>query len=121
MESTQPLAKQSPFKMGWLLVRFDLPVLTKKQRKAATDFRKTLLDEGYFMVQFSVYARAGTSHERIEKHTQRLQEITPKAGNVRVLFLTDTQWARGLTIIGPDYDQGARQLELEMPQQIDFW
>ena len=30
------------FKMGWLVVAFDLPVGTKKQRKAATDFRNYL-------------------------------------------------------------------------------
>jgi hypothetical protein len=33
------LDKRSSFKMGWLLVMFDLPVLSKKQRKAASGFR----------------------------------------------------------------------------------
>ena len=113
--------KQSAYKMGWLLVMFDLPVLTKKQRKMASGFRMDLLDDGFFMVQFSVYARAGVSQERMEKHTNRLKEITPHAGNVRVLFLTDKQWAKGLTITGPDYDQGRRAKNLEMPKQIEFW
>ncbi len=30
------------FKMGWLIVAFDLPVGSKKQRKAAYDFREWL-------------------------------------------------------------------------------
>ncbi len=42
------------FKMGWLVVAFDLPVVEKEQRKAATDFREYLLDDGYTMMQFSV-------------------------------------------------------------------
>ena len=40
------------FKMGWLVVAFDLPVVEKEQRKAATDFRNYLIDDGYTMMQF---------------------------------------------------------------------
>lgn len=75
--------------MGWMLVMFDLPVMTKKQRKQATKFRKTLLDDGYFMVQYSVYARACPSMERVEKHRARLEKSVPHAGNIRVLFTTN--------------------------------
>ena len=89
------LDKRSFFKMGWLLVMFDLPVLTKKQRKAASGFRNKLIDDGYFMVQFSVYARACTDMDRMEKHRDRLRTLVPEAGNVRILFLTDLQWSRG--------------------------
>lgn len=45
----------SPFSMGWILAMFDLPVVTKKERKVATKFRNDLLDEGFLMIQFSVY------------------------------------------------------------------
>lgn len=113
--------KESPFKMGWILVMFDLPVLSKRERKQATEFRKDLLDDGYFMVQFSVYARPCTSVERLEKHRKRLEVMTPHSGNVRVLFLTDAQWSRGLCISGSDFDLGNRQEELDLPQQIEFW
>lgn len=107
--------------MGWLLVMFDLPVLTKKQRKAATDFRLSLLDDGYMMVQFSIYARACTDMERIDKHKARLKSFAPEAGNIRLLFLTDRQWSQGETICGPDFVQGNRQLELTLPEQSEFW
>lgn len=115
------LDKKSPFKMGWLLVMFDLPVLTREQRKASTDFRNALLEDGYFMVQFSVYARACTDLDRMEKHRERLRAIVPEAGNIRILFLTDVQWARGECITGKDFQQGNRQLELELPAQAEFW
>ena len=39
----------------WMLVMFDLPVVQKNERKAAADFRHTLLDIGFEMSQFSVY------------------------------------------------------------------
>ena len=39
----------------WIMVMFDLPVIEKEDRKAATDFRKALLDNGFMMSQYSVY------------------------------------------------------------------
>lgn len=41
----------------WMFVLFDLPVVEKEDRKAATDFRNYLLDDGFQMVQFSTYVR----------------------------------------------------------------
>jgi CRISPR-associated protein Cas2 len=43
--------------MAWVLVFFDLPVGTPEERKAANNFRRDLVREGYMMIQFSVYAR----------------------------------------------------------------
>ena len=43
------IEKKSPFRMGWILVMFDLPVLTDTERKTASRFRKDLLDGGYLM------------------------------------------------------------------------
>lgn len=113
--------KRSSFKMGWLLVMFDLPVLTKLQRKAASGFRNQLLEDGYIMIQFSVYARACTDMDRMEKHRERLKTFVPEAGNVRVLCLTDLQWSRGECLSGPDFHQGNRQMELSLPAQAEFW
>lgn len=45
---------------------FDLPVMTDKERKAATRFRNDLLDNGYLMIQFSVYARPCVTFEQME-------------------------------------------------------
>ena len=39
----------------WVLVFFDLPTDTKKERKSATDFRKKLIADGFIMFQFSIY------------------------------------------------------------------
>lgn len=113
--------KQSPFRMGWVLVMFDLPVSTEDHRRTATQFRKGLLDSGYIMIQFSVYARPCVSYESMEKHTHSLTHLVPAAGNVRVMFFTDQQWARAYTVVGRNYDQGNRVLDPSMPQQVEFW
>jgi CRISPR-associated protein Cas2 len=47
----------SRYRMGWLIVLFDLPTDTKEERYQATRFRNRLLDLGYLMLQYSVYAR----------------------------------------------------------------
>ena len=79
---------------GWLIVAFDLPVGTRKQRKAATDFRNYLIDDGYQMIQFSVYARACVTFARQETHIDRLRKNLPPEGHVRAVFVTRAQWER---------------------------
>lgn len=106
------------FKMGWLVVTFDLPVGTKEQRKRATGFRKYLLDDGYMMLQWSVYARACVTFARQETHISRIRENVPIEGNVRVIFVTRAQWERSFCI------QGCPAMELspeEIPEQLQFW
>ncbi len=113
--------KQSPFRMGWILVMFDLPVLTDRERKEATRFRNNLLDEGYLMIQFSVYARPCVSYEHLEKHLAKVKVFVPAAGNVRIMFMTDEQWKKSVTVIGKNYQQGKREVEPDIPKQIEFW
>ncbi len=107
--------------MGWILVMFDLPVMTDDERRTATRFRKDLLDAGYHMVQFSVYARPCVTYESMDTHTRLLQKLVPEAGNVRVMFFTDQQWKRAYTVIGPNYRQGNRVLKPTIPRQVEFW
>jgi CRISPR-associated protein Cas2 len=115
------MEKKSPFRMGWILVMFDLPVLTDEERRTATRFRKELLETGYLMIQFSIYARPCVSYEQMDTHIARVKAITPEAGNVRLMFITDEQWGKSVTIIGPNYRQGSRAIDPTMPEQVEFW
>ena len=45
----------SEYRIMWVLVFFDLPTDTKKERKAAAEFRKQLISDGFIMFQFSIY------------------------------------------------------------------
>jgi len=106
------------FKMGWLIVAFDLPVGTRAQRKKATDFRNYLLDDGYQMVQFSVYVRACVSFARQETHLDRLKKHLPPEGSVRAIYVTRAQWERSFVIQGSP----ASETEAEdLPEQIQLW
>ncbi len=88
------------YKMGWLVVTFDLPVIAKKQRKAATDFRNFLLDDGYQMVQFSVYARACVTFARQETHIDRVKKHLLRKAVSGLFFVTRSQWERSYVIQG---------------------
>lgn len=75
-----------------IIVFFDLPVKTKSERKIATNFRKYLLKDGYYMVQLSVYARVCNGYDAIKKHTHRLKLAAPNNGSIRALVITEKQY-----------------------------
>ena len=58
----------SEYRIMWILVFFDLPTDTKKERKAAAKFRKNLLEDGFIMFQFSIYTRNCPSAENAQTH-----------------------------------------------------
>lgn len=84
----------------WLFVFFDLPVMTKIERRTATRFRNFLLKDGYMMIQFSVYARICNGQDRVDKHLQRLKGTIPQKGSVRVMQVTDKQYERMKILVG---------------------
>jgi CRISPR-associated protein Cas2 len=78
----------------WIIAMFDLPTDTKKSRKDYAQFRKFLLEDGFTMIQFSVYARHCPSKENGEVHVARIQRNLPPDGEVRVITVTDKQFER---------------------------
>ena len=83
-----------------MLVFFDLPVVTKSDRRAYTVFRRFLLNDGYDMIQFSVYGRILNGNDAVQKHMQRLLANLPSEGSVRVLTVTEKQFASMKLLVG---------------------
>jgi CRISPR-associated protein Cas2 len=77
----------------WLFVMFDLPVATKTERRRYTQFRKHLISEGFFGMQYSVYARYFESEEATTACRRRIKDRVPEAGRVRMLHVTERQFA----------------------------
>jgi CRISPR-associated protein Cas2 len=107
--------------MGWILAMFDLPVMSDVERKTATRFRSDLLDNGYLMIQFSVYARPCVSYEQMDSHILKIKSFIPTGGNVRLMFMTDEQWKKSYTVVGANYNHGKRANDPEIPKQVVFW
>lgn len=100
----------------WVAVMFDLPVVEKAERKAATAFRNALLDLGFEMAQFSVYMRFCSSQGQIDTYCKRVEEALPEGGRVNVLTFTDKQYERIVSYVGK-----ARQLAKKSPGQFDLF
>jgi len=83
-----------------ILVFFDLPVVSKEDRTVYTRFRKFLIEDGYDMLQFSVYCRIVNGEDAVDKHLKRLKERLPSKGSVRFLQITDRQYAAMKLLVG---------------------
>lgn len=77
----------------WVLVFFDLPTDTKKERNEAARFRKDLLKDGFVMFQFSIYIRHCPSAENAATHIKRVKNLLPQYGQVGILSITDKQFS----------------------------
>lgn len=83
-----------------ILVFFDLPVKRKSDRDNYTKFRKNLINDGFFMIQFSVYCRLCTCPEMAQKYVNRVKTFLPSKGSVRVMTITDKQYSSMIILLG---------------------
>ncbi|HYC39049.1 MAG TPA: CRISPR-associated endonuclease Cas2 [Chitinophagaceae bacterium] len=85
-------ARLNAYRVMWVLVFFDLPTETPRERKTYSDFRKKLLKDGFAMFQFSIYLRHCVSAENAEVHVRRVKKTLPPKGHVGILCITDKQF-----------------------------
>lgn len=99
-----------------MMVFFDLPVVSKEDRRAYTVFRRFLLNDGYDMIQFSIYGRILNGSDAENKHMKRLLANLPPEGSVRVLTVTEKQYAGMKLLVGLPFFQetkvNAKQIAL---------
>lgn len=82
----------SGYRLMWMMVMYDLPVVEEKERKIAAKFRKFMEKEGFSMVQFSVYAKFCGTREKADVIRQRVEDGLPEKGKVSILMFTDKQF-----------------------------
>ena len=105
----------SEYRIMWVLVFFDLPTETKKERKIYADFRKKILHDGFTMFQFSIYLRHCASRENAEVHIKRVKSFLPEHGSIGILCITDKQFGAMEIFCGKKPETpsvGPQQLEL---------
>lgn len=85
----------------WLLVMFDLPVKTKEQTRRANQYRNLLKDRGFDRIQLSVYCKYYLNSNSTERDLGSLKMNVPVGGQVRVLKISDIQWASTIMFMGP--------------------
>ena len=115
MTTDEPL-RPFGWRTMWVIALFDLPTETKLQRKAYARFRKDLLEDGFTMMQYSVYQRHCASSENADVHMQRMGRLVPPEGEVRFLIITDKQYGKIATYWGKN-----RRPQAAPPAQLEFF
>lgn len=106
----------SPYQAVWLIALFDLPTDTPDARKAYTNFRKNLLDNGFTMMQYSVYGRYCAGEEKAQVHRRRIKLYLPDDGEVRIMSITDIQYGKMKIFQGK-----IRQTPDKVPDQVEMF
>ncbi len=63
-----------------------------------TKLRKFLVSDGYLRIAPEVFMRIVQNRKAAEKHYRRLSDYAPQTGTVRVLRLTEKQYANVYTL-----------------------
>ena len=100
----------------WIMVFFDLPTETKKDRRNASLFRKRLIKDGFSMFQFSIYMRHCASRENAQVHIKRIKLFLPPLGHIGILNVTDKQFGMIELFYGKKESE-----KPDMPQQLELF
>lgn len=79
---------------------FDMPTITIEDRKNYSKFRDNLIDDGFIMIQYSIYVRICKNQDDITKHINRVKMFTPEKGNIRLLQVTEKQYEQMIMLRG---------------------
>lgn len=83
-----------------LILLFDLPMVTKSEVKIYSKFRKYLIKSGYLMMQYSVYCKIFNNRDAVENHIDILKRQVPNQGQIRIMMVTEKQYANIDIIVG---------------------
>ena len=87
------ISKLNEYRVMWVLVFYDLPTETKRERQEAARFRKNIMGDGFTMFQFSIYVRHCASMDNAQVHIKRVESLMPECGKIGILCITDKQFA----------------------------
>ena len=83
-----------------IIVFFDLPVTTSKNRRDYQLFRKYLIKTGFLMMQESVYCKLVQNSTVADSLIENVKNNKPEAGLVQLLKVTEKQYAKMEYIVG---------------------
>lgn len=85
-----------------LLLFFDLPMITDKDRREYNRFHKFLIKNGFIMMQKSVYTKLVINNVTSAAVKQRVADNLPKAGIVELLEITENQFSKIEYLVGDE-------------------
>lgn len=76
-----------------ILIFFDLPTETPKERRTYSKFRKLLISEGFIMMQESVYTKLALNNSIVNSVKEKIYKNKPPHGIVQLLVITEKQFS----------------------------
>ena len=83
-----------------IVLFFDLPTITPLDRKVYRKFRKFLINDGFIMIQESVYVKITTNYNSCNSEIERIKKNKPDNGLVQCLVITEKQYSGIINITG---------------------
>lgn len=87
-----------------ILVLYDLPSVSAKDKKTGAEFRKQLIRFGYIIVQKSVYVKLIRHSSTIKSELGRLEEIIPDQGNIKALPMSLNEFRKLVSLSGEPFN-----------------
>lgn len=91
---------ESSYRCMRVFVLFDLPAVTKGEKRNYVKFRKQIIEDGFIMLQYSIYTRFCRNFQDAKKHIQRIEDMAPRDGNIRILSITEHQFEQMVNVVG---------------------
>ncbi len=88
-----------------VIIFYDLPIKTLKDKKIYREFRRMLIKNGYTMIQYSVYSKIMNNRDAAKGNIEMIKKNAPPKGNVRVMMITEKQYASIEIIVGGKFFQ----------------
>jgi len=88
-----------------IMVLFDLPVKTSRDRRNYTQFRKFLIKNGFIMMQKSVYSKLVLNATAADMMMRNVRKNKPDNGVVQMLKITEKQYASIEFVIGDNQSE----------------
>lgn len=88
------------FRYMRVIVFFDLPNVTYEDRKSYNKFRKFLINDGFIMMQESVYCKLAMNSISANLIKERVRKNKAPKGIIQMLSVTEKQFASIEYVIG---------------------
>ncbi len=83
-----------------VIVFFDLPTESRKERRDYTRFRKHLIKNGFVMMQESVYTKLALNQNAASEICESVRKNKPRSGLVQILTVTEKQFSKIEIVVG---------------------
>ena len=88
-----------------IVLFFDLPTLTEKNRKEYARFRKFLIKTGFMMLQESVYVKLALNATTTNTLMSNLEKNKPEEGLIQILLVTEKQYSKLYMLLGENRNE----------------